>query len=145
MLVERILREKGSEVASIAADESVRRAVAMLRQRNVGALLVTDQGDPLAGIISERDIVRALADHGASALDLSVQRLMTADVVTVDPHAPLDSLMAIMTERRIRHVPVCDDRGAIQGIVSIGDVVKRRLEELETENAQIVDYINVGR
>ena len=70
---------------------------------------------------------------------------MTADVVTVDAHAPLDSLMAIMTERRIRHVPVCDDRGAIQGIVSIGDVVKRRLEELETENAQIVDYINVGR
>ena len=145
MLVERILREKGTEVASIAADESIRNAVAMLRQRNVGALLVTDQGNPLAGIISERDIVRALADHGVDVLDLSVRRLMTADVVTVDPHAPLDALAAIMTERRIRHVPVCDDQGAIQGIVSIGDVVKRRLEELETENAQIVDYIHVGR
>ncbi len=145
MLVERILREKGTDVASVAADQPVRDAVARLRQRNVGALLVTDQGNPLAGIISERDIVRALADHGADALDLPVRRLMTADVVSVDPHAPIDALMAIMTERRIRHVPVRDDGGALVGIVSIGDVVKRRLEELETENAQIVDYIHVGR
>ena len=144
MLVERILREKGSEVASVPADAPVRDAVARLRDRNVGALLVVDGDNPMAGIISERDIVRSLADLGVDVLQQPVRALMTADVVTVDVHDPIEALMAIMTERRIRHVPVCEDN-ALVGIVSIGDVVKRRVEELETENAQIVDYITVGR
>jgi CBS domain-containing protein len=144
MLVERILREKGSEVASVDDTATVAEALELLRHWNVGALVVKADGKPLAGILSERDIVRALAESGAVALGQPVAELMTADVVTVDRHAPLDHLMAIMTERRIRHVPVVED-GQLVGVVSIGDVVKRRVEQLETENAQIVDYISVGR
>lgn len=140
MLVERILREKGSEVASVPADAPVRDAVARLRDRNVGALLVVDGDNPMAGIISERDIVRSLADLGVDVLQQPVRALMTADVVTVDVHDPIEALMAIMTERRIRHVPVCEDN-ALVGIVSIGDVVKSRIMELESERDDLVGYI----
>lgn len=144
MLVERILREKGSDVASVSASATIAEALQLLKQWNVGALVVSAQSGPLAGIISERDIVRALAEQGAAALDQQVADLMTTEVVTVDRHAPLEHLMAVMTDKRIRHVPVVE-QGELVGVVSIGDVVKRRVEELETENAQIVDYIHVGR
>ena len=144
MLVERILREKGSSVATVEKTARVADAVALLRQHNIGALIVVDGGEPLAGILSERDVVRALAELGAAVLERTVGELMTTSVVTVDLHTPLEQLMALMTERRIRHVPVLDE-GNLVGVISIGDVVKRRVEELETEKAQIVDYINVGR
>ena len=144
MLVERILREKGSDIASVDETATVAEALGELRRWNVGALVVSRDGEPLVGIISERDIVRALADVGGDALDQHVAELMTVDVVTVDRHAPLEKLMLVMTERRIRHVPVVED-GQLVGVISIGDVVKRRVEELETEKAQISDYINAGR
>ena len=144
MLVERILREKGSDIASVDETVTVAEALGELRRWNVGALVVSRDGEPLIGIISERDIVRALADVGADALDQRVAELMTIDVVTVDRHAPLEQLMELMTERRIRHVPVVED-GELCGVISIGDVVKRRVEELETEKAQISDYITAGR
>jgi CBS domain-containing protein len=142
--VERILREKGSDIASVDETVTVAEALGELRRWNVGALVVSRDGEPLVGIISERDIVRALADVGADALDQRVAELMTIDVVTVDRHAPLEKLMEVMTERRIRHVPVVED-GELCGVISIGDVVKRRVEELETEKAQISDYITAGR
>jgi len=145
VLVERILREKGSAVAAVERSASIADAVALLRQHNVGALIVADGDDHLAGILSERDVVRSIAELGASVLEQSVGDLMTTSVVTVDLHKPLEHVMALMTERRIRHVPVLDDGGELVGVISIGDVVKRRVEELETEKAQIVDYINVGR
>lgn len=144
MLVERILREKGSDIASVDETVTVAEALGELRRWNVGALVVSRDGEPLVGIISERDIVRALADVGADALDQRVADLMTIDVVTVDRHAPLEQLMELMTERRIRHVPVVEE-GELCGVISIGDVVKRRVEELETEKAQISDYITAGR
>ena len=144
MLVERILREKGSDIASVDETVTVAEALGELRRWNVGALVVSRDGEPLVGIISERDIVRALADVGADALDQRVAELMTIDVVTVDRHAPLEQLMELMTERRIRHVPVVEE-GELCGVISIGDVVKRRVEELETEKAQISDYITAGR
>jgi CBS domain-containing protein len=142
--VERILREKGSDIASVDETVTVAEALGELRRWNVGALVVSRDGEPLVGIISERDIVRALADVGGDALDQRVAELMTIDVVTVDRHAPLEKLMEVMTERRIRHVPVVED-GELCGVISIGDVVKRRVEELETEKAQISDYITAGR
>jgi CBS domain-containing protein len=145
VLVERILREKGSSVEAVEKTASIADVVALLRQHNIGALVVSDGEISLAGIISERDVVRALAEHGAAVLELMVSDLMTTAVATVDLHTPLEQLMALMTERRIRHVPVLDDDGNLVGVISIGDVVKRRVEELETEKAQIVDYITVGR
>lgn len=144
MLVERILREKGSEVAAVDAGASIAEAVAELRRWNVGALVVRDGASVLAGIISERDIVRGLAEGGAGTLERQVRDLMTTDVRTVDRKAPVEELMQLMTDRRIRHVPVVE-RGELLGVISIGDVVKRRLEELETENGQLVDYVRVGR
>jgi CBS domain-containing protein len=142
--VERILREKGSDIASVDETATVADALGELRRWNVGALLVSRAGEPLVGIISERDIVRSLAEVGADALGQHVAELMTVDVVTVDRHAPLEKLMEVMTERRIRHVPVVED-GELCGVISIGDVVKRRVEELEIEKAQISDYITAGR
>jgi CBS domain-containing protein len=138
--ISQILRRKGHEVATVDADVSVRDALALLDRHGVGALVVSADGQRIDGIISERDIARGLHEHGAALLAHPVSSVMTADVHTCVPGASVHELARAMTDRRVRHVPVVDG-GRLVGIVSIGDVVKARLDELEAERAQLVDYI----
>ena len=141
MLIGQILRSKGSDVATTTPTALVREVLTVLREHGVGALVVSADGEGIDGIISERDIVRSLARDGAECLDRSAADLMTAEVVTTDPSASTEDLMAIMSKGRFRHVPVVAD-GALAGIVSIGDIVKARVLELETEREQLTDYIS---
>lgn len=138
--VSTILERKGAEVATIAPDATLLDAAEAMTAANVGSLVVTTGERPVAGIVSERDVVRDLARHGAAPLDRSVSGAMTVDVVTCGPATTTDQLMATMTERRIRHVPVVAD-GALVGIVSIGDVVKSRLDELELQARSLEQYV----
>ncbi len=161
MLIEHILHRKGHEVETISADAPVADAVARLRERNIGALVVTaaptasgpstadeaaDEPPGIAGILSERDVVRALADAAdtPTALQQPVSALMSTDLTTCEPRATVDELMRLMTDRRIRHIPVLD-KGRLAGIVSIGDVVKSRIDELETETETLHEYLSSGR
>jgi CBS domain-containing protein len=141
MDVQSILTVKGSAVATIAPDRSLADATASLRDHGVGALVVSTDDAAILGILSERDVVRALAAHGGSTLGRDVASAMSAHVVTCRADDSIDELMASMTERRIRHLPVVDDDGRLAGIISIGDVVKHRLGELESQNQQLFDYI----
>ena len=140
MQIKQILRRKGSEVATVDAGESVRTALALLAAHEVGALVVSGDGQRIDGIISERDIARGLHQRGAGLLADPVSSVMTADVHTCVPTASVHELARQMTDRRVRHVPVVESDRLV-GIVSIGDVVKARLDELEAERAQLVDYI----
>lgn len=140
MNVEMILRGKGRAVATIRPDESVIAALAALRDRNIGALVVSNNGETVDGIISERDLVHGLADHGSALLALSVAAAMTRRVVTCTPTDSVADLMAEMTNRRIRHLPVVD-HGRLVGIVSIGDLVKSRLDEIEYEARSLRSFI----
>ena len=140
MNVETILRAKGSAVATIRPDETVGVAVQQLIDRNIGALVVSNDGDSVDGIISERDIVHGLADHGTALLSLKVAQMMSRRVVTCELSDSVDQLMAEMTNRRIRHFPVVQD-GQLRGIVSIGDVVKNRLDEVEYEARSLRSFI----
>jgi CBS domain-containing protein len=143
--VRSILGAKGSAVVTIGDAASLADAVMTLRDNHIGALVVSNDGQHIDGIVSERDVVRALANHGASALGRSVSSVMSTDVVTCRVDDAVESLMLSMTERRIRHLPVVDDDGVLGGVISIGDVVKARLGQLETENQQLYDYITQGR
>jgi len=145
MNVQSILGTKGNDVATVDQSASLADAAARLRDLGIGALVVANDGAHIDGILSERDIVRALAAHGASALGRTVGSVMSTDVVTCACGDSVDSLMASMTDRRIRHLPVIDDDRALVGIVSIGDVVKLRLLQLEHENAALSEYITQGR
>lgn len=140
MRVEDILRRKGTAVATIAPDTTVETALQMLHDRRIGALVVSTRAEPIAGIVSERDIVRAFAAQGVAAIREPVEAIMTTDVVTCTPDELLTDVMAAMTEHRFRHMPVIDG-GRLAGIVSIGDVVKNRLEELESETTELRAYI----
>jgi CBS domain-containing protein len=144
MRVSTVLVSKGDDVASIPADTTVARVLAILAERGVGALVVSQDGRKISGIVSERDIVRALASQGGDLLAQPVTDIMTTDVVTCEPSTSVQELAAMMTERRIRHVPVVVD-GVLSGIVSIGDVVKSRITELETETDAIREYVWNGR
>jgi CBS domain-containing protein len=154
VLIEHILHAKGHDVATIAPDAAVADALVMLREHNVGALVVAveadeegDEAPAISGIISERDIVRALADavpDPAGALQQPVSALMSTDLTTCEPGATVDDLMRTMTDRRIRHIPVLD-QGRLTGIVSIGDVVKTRIDELKTEAETLHEYLSSGR
>jgi CBS domain-containing protein len=139
MNVETILRSKGGAVATVAPRATIRDAVALLRRERIGALVVSG-GARVEGILSERDIVHGLADRGAPLLDATVEELMTRRVFTCTPRDSVGDLMATMTERRIRHIPVLKD-GALAGIVSIGDVVKHRLDEIEYEASSLRSFI----
>ena len=141
MKVSNLLATKGSDVATISPERSVADAVALLKERGIGALVVTGAKAPIAGMFSERDVVRALATSGATALDMKVAELMSAEVSVCSPSTELNDLMTMMTERRFRHVPVVDD-GRLVGLVSIGDVVKARLEELEHDKKDLLDYVS---
>lgn len=144
MLVEHILYRKGHDVVTIGPDATIGEAAARLRESNVGALVVSAPGRTIAGIISERDIVRGLAADGAKVLDRPVADLMTADVATCESRATVTDMAKLMTSRRIRHVPVLED-GSLVGIVSIGDIVKNRIGELEAETTTLHDYLVSGR
>jgi len=146
VLIEHILYGKGHDVATIGPVASVAEAVALLREHNVGALVVVDDESRIAGIVSERDIVRALAEETTghtSILERQVSEFMTEEVATCGSRSSVDDLMRVMTDRRIRHVPVVDE-GTLTGIVSIGDVVKSRIGELETEAGTLHDYLSSG-
>lgn len=140
MQISQVLRHKGRAVATIDGSESVRAALEVLARRGVGALVVSSDGRHIDGIFSERDVARGLHERGAGLLTEPVASVMTAEVHTCRPDTSVHELARMMTDRRVRHVPVVED-GELAGIVSIGDVVKARLDELETERAQLVDYI----
>jgi CBS domain-containing protein len=141
MNVQSIIGGKSPMVATITQTSTLRQAIDQLTERRIGALVVSGDGRAIEGIISERDIVRAAAVSGAGALDGSVGSVMSTDVVTCSAGDGVDRLMALMTERRIRHLPVVDERGHLAGLVSIGDVVKARLSELEQENHALAEYL----
>ena len=143
MHIRQLLRRKGSDVATVEANASVRTALALLAEYRVGALVVSADGRSVDGIVSERDVVRALHERGAGLLADPVSTVMTAQVHTCVPDAGVEELARTMTEHRVRHVPVVE-HGALVGIVSIGDVVQARLDQLEEERAQLVDYIQTG-
>jgi len=140
MRIHDVLRAKPShDVLTISPDATVRELVALLAEHNVGALIVSTDGSSVDGIVSERDVVRRLhTDDGV--LEGPVRAIMTAEVHTCEPDNHLDELMALMTDRRIRHVPVVTE-GRLTGIISIGDVVKNRMAELEFERDQLDSYI----
>jgi CBS domain-containing protein len=138
--ISQLLRRKGREVATIDGAESVRTALAVLADKRIGALVVSSDGRTIDGIVSERDVARGLHERGAGLLADPVSTVMTAQVHTCPPEASVHHLAQTMTDHRVRHVPVVEE-GALVGIVSIGDVVKARLDELEEERKQLVDYI----
>jgi CBS domain-containing protein len=138
MRVEHILRNKGGQVEVVRPDAKVLMAVHRMRMQNVGALVVTRDGERVEGVLSERDVVRGLARHGADLLDMSVVAVMSRNVPLCAPGDSLTTVMAQMTRTRNRHIPVVDD-GRLCGIVSVGDVVKHRLEEMELEASVLRD------
>ncbi len=140
MTVLRILQAKGRDVVTVAPHRTLAEAAALLAQRRIGTVVVAGADGALAGILSERDIVRALAQDGADALDHPVSRHMTAKVVTCRESATVDEVMHVMTNGKFRHVPVMEG-GRLVGIVSIGDVVKRKIAEVEAETRAMRDYI----
>jgi CBS domain-containing protein len=141
--IRHVLRHKGADVATVEASASVRAALELLAEHGVGALVVSGDGRTVEGIVSERDVVRALHERGADLLTDPVSSVMTVDVHTCVPGAGVEDLARTMTDLRVRHVPVVDG-GVLVGIVSIGDVVKARLDELEEERANLVDYIQTS-
>jgi CBS domain-containing protein len=139
MTIAAILQTKGSEVLTIEADTSVREAIALLAERRIGALPVT-QGGAIAGIMSERDVIYRLQSDGAAILDWQVGQIMTAPAITVTGETEIMSALSLMTRRRIRHLPVVEGE-AMVGLVSIGDLVKHRMDKIEAEAAAMLNYI----
>jgi CBS domain-containing protein len=140
MSVARILEEKGTDVFTMPPSTNTMDAVVALREHKIGALVVSSGDGKIDGILSERDVVRALAEHGQAALSKPVSDLMTTNVVTCSERANVPELMELMTKGRFRHLPVEAD-GKLVGIISIGDVVKRRIAEVEAEAEDIKSYI----
>ncbi len=143
MRISDVLRAKGTQVVTVTPDTTVRHLLAVLAEHKIGAVVVSDDGRSVHGIASERDVVRALASRGAAVMSEPVSAIFTADVRTVTPETPVEEVMRLMTEFRVRHAPVVVD-GALHGIVSIGDVVKNRMDELETERTALTDYITAS-
>jgi CBS domain-containing protein len=141
--ISQLLRRKDPDVVTVDPGATVREALALLAHHRIGALVVSTGGGAVDGIVSERDVVRGLHDSGPAVLDGPVSALMTAEVHTCPPGASVHDLARTMTDHRVRHVPVTED-GRLLGIVSIGDVVKARLDELEQERAHLVEYIQTG-
>jgi CBS domain-containing protein len=139
MNIQAILGDKGKEVATVSADARLSEAVRVLGERRIGALPVVE-GDRIVGIVSERDLIYNLKDHGAEVLDWPVSRVMTSPAITVDPSTEVLNALALITQRRVRHLPVVSG-GRLVGIVSIGDLVKYRIERIEFEAQAMRDYI----
>ena len=140
MTVRAILSRKGRDVATIAPTVSLSEAVRLLAQRRIGAVVVTGPDDRVAGILSERDIVRSLSERGPAALDDNVAAVMTRKVMTCTEAETVAAIMERMTAGKFRHLPVVE-QGRLAGIISIGDVVKSRLEEIEGETNALREYI----
>lgn len=144
MRIGELLRVKGDAVVTVPPDTQVSELAALLAERHIGAVVVSEDGRTVQGIVSERDIVRALAERGTSVLGEMVTAIYTSEVFTAGPDSKTEDLMRLMTDKRIRHVPVVVD-GRLAGIVSIGDVVKNRIGELEAERAALNSYIATAR
>lgn len=143
MLVSTMLRSKGSRVATVRPDVTVEQITRRLGNERVGALVVSDEDERVLGIVSERDVVRAIARFGCDALGKHASDIMTGDVITCTPDDNVGDLMRMMTEHRIRHLPVLQD-SKMCGIISIGDVVKHRVDELQHEAEAMREYIKTG-
>jgi CBS domain-containing protein len=141
VLISDVMRSKGDLVVTISPDRTVRTLIGLLDEHRIGALVVSTDGTTIAGIVSERDVVRRLHRDGAAVLDQKVSDIMTAEVRTCAPEEDLEHIAGVMTEARVRHLPVVAD-GKLVAIISIGDVVKNRIDELQVERDQLVDYIH---
>ena len=144
MRISDVLRVKGGQVVTVTPDIDVRHLLSVLAEHRIGAVVVSQNGASVDGIASERDIVRALSERGAAVMSEPITAIYTAEVYTVSPETSLEDVMRMMTERRVRHVPVVVE-GTLRGIVSIGDVVKNRIDELETERTALTNYITGSR
>lgn len=140
MTINMILKSKGDRVVSVGPDETVETAARVLGKEKIGAVLVCDADGTMCGVLSERDIVRGLGQQGGAVLSQAVSTLMTANVVRCAPGDTINSAMARMTDRRIRHLPVFDG-DKLLGVISIGDVVKYRIQEIEAEATALREYI----
>ena len=143
MLISTILADKGAKVVTVAPDRSVKDLLALLSLHQIGACVVSLDGNSIIGIVSERDIVWALASS-ESIMNAPVTQIMTTEVFAAPFDSKIDELMNVMTSQRIRHIPITSDSGELMGIVSIGDLVKARLNELESERTALMDYITHG-
>lgn len=143
MLISTILADKGTKVVTVTPDHSVKDLLALLSLHKIGASVVSLDGNTIIGIVSERDIVCALAGS-ESVMNEPVSKIMTTEVFVAPLDAKIDELMKVMTSQRIRHIPITSDSGELMGIVSIGDLVKARLNELESERAALMGYITHG-
>jgi CBS domain-containing protein len=144
MSIESILRRKGTDVTTIAPEASIKRAADWLRAKNIGALVVTSGNNAVLGLISEREIVHAFSRHGETAGSMSVKDIMQYGVATVSPDESVSRVMNLMTHHRVRHIAVLRG-GELAGIVSIGDVVRHRLEDLELETKVLRDVYSAAR
>lgn len=140
MFVADILKRKGSTITSVTAEQPIAEALVLMAQHRIGAVLVLDAGGGIAGILSERDLVRGMNKNGKALFDKTVGELMTSPVITCSPKDPVGAIEGMMTAQRFRHVPVVED-GKLVGIISIGDVVKTRIEEAEAEVDALRRYI----
>jgi CBS domain-containing protein len=140
MRIHDVLRSKGDAVLTVRPEQTVSALLGLLAEHGIGAMVVSSDGSTVEGIVSERDVVRHLQEHGSALLDRSVGEIMTSEVHTCTPDDAIDDLMRQMTDRRVRHIPVVVD-GRLSGIVSIGDVVKYRIDELTRERDQLSAYI----
>lgn len=143
MQISAILQDKGGEVVSVTSSMSVLEVAQLLRQRRIGAVLVKNPQGPIEGVLSERDIIGGLATQGAAVLDEPAHALMTAKVITCTPHDEVQEALEVMTNNRVRHLPVMD-AGKLVGMVSIGDLVKARIRETELEAEAMREYIVAG-
>lgn len=143
MHVQAILGNKGAQIVSMPPQATILEACRLLTEHRIGAVLVLD-GDRVAGVFSERDVVRVLADKGAAALDIPLSEVMSRNVLTCNPEDSIDAVMGVMTARRVRHLPVLSE-GRLVGLVSIGDVVKYRLDEAALEVDSLREYVLAGR
>lgn len=142
MTVAAMLKSKSPDIISVAPGDTIASAIALLAKMKIGAVVVCNPSGDLVGILSERDIVRGLGEHGTDVLGHTVDTLMTANVKTCTVSETVDGLMHRMTDGRFRHMPVLGDDGKLVGVISIGDVVKRRISQLEHETEAMRDYIS---
>ncbi len=143
MLINQLLNTKGPQVFKVTPDDTLSAVAALLHTRRVGAFVVADKAGKVVGIVSERDVVRAIATEGPEALGLAVSKVMTRDVIAASPGETVDAMLELMTDRRIRHLPVMES-GRLVGIVSIGDLVKARIMAAEHEAHALKAYIAAG-
>lgn len=141
MKIATVLARKGNFVATLPPAATVSTLLDQLAEHGIGALVVSADGTVITGMVSERDVVRALLTRGTSLLDAPISQIMTPVIATCTVESPVEELMVLMTEERVRHIPVVDEDGLLAGIVSIGDVVKSRIDQLETEHQALRAYI----